>query len=311
MNFIYKKSLSIAILLVTTITISTTALAAGPLDGIVGGGSNPWIVLNDRVMQLETSVMTIEQQIALLTGRITTIEGLVEANRNSIASLEGQNEALLVLINANITSISDIRTKIATLENELKATDADLYAEIAALKLSIAILNSYLDSDNDGMFDLESRLRVQIEHNEMLIQGLHAHLHEHLDDLELTANIENQECPAGMIVIGVTDGTLTCSSNTHGGLNVWTVAKTVTVGRAENGGTFFDVACNSSPDYEFDPDYTLVATGSGYNGLGSSTDIVSTWSTSTVPRFWTWRFTRLAFTTDSIQLMAKCVRVRN
>lgn len=293
----------------STFVSLSAALAAGPLDGIVGGGSNPWVVMNDRVIQVETSIVTILQQIETLIERITTVEGQVEANKNSISSLESQNSALLEMINENISDISGIHIKIAGLENELKATDAALFAEIDALELCIAMLKSYLDDDGDGTFDLESRLLQQIQYNTMLIEGLHAHLHDLIEDIEMNANIENQECPSGMIVSGINDGTLTCTSNVHGGLNTWSVGKTITVGRTESGNKFHDVSCLSYPDYVFDPEYTVVATGSGWNGISSSTNMVM--SSQSFDSLWSWRFNRTSFTKDSVQLFVKCVRVRN
>lgn len=306
-----KVLLQLFVVYIAMIGITQPTLAISPLDGIAGGGSNPWLVINGKVTQLETSVLSIQQQIVLLTGRIDTLEGQVEANSSSITSLEVQNDELRTLINANISSINSIRTTISNLESELRATDAALSAKIDALTLCIEMLKAYLDEDGDGEFDLAARLENQIANNEWLIQVLQSQINDLRADIELKTAIENQQCPEGELVSGAEDGTLTCHIDNPGSSTHWVRKLSFTVPRTAvlANGYVIILGCGDGPSGD-DTSISIV-TGAGFSGKDDDTDIHDFYPRNffdfrTINSY-IFEFRRLALTTDSMSVYLMCM----
>ncbi|WP_019615456.1 hypothetical protein [Psychromonas ossibalaenae] len=214
MKSLFIKSL-LAILLLTA--SSSSALAGGKPKG------KPFVAIQDQIVVVEGAISSLEEQVELLVAEVDTIEERVGANEMAVVTLQNQNMALGLLVEQNISDITEILSRIEMLEFEnvtlkddilANAGNLDLLeAQVSANEAEILSLQSAVMLVNSDMISLEQGLQGQIDNNSDLIALLEAETASINTLLLLKQNIINGSCPDGFAVSEIQeDGSLVCSN---------------------------------------------------------------------------------------------------
>ncbi|WP_028864698.1 hypothetical protein [Psychromonas aquimarina] len=213
------KSLLIkSVLAILLLTVSSSSALAGS-----NPKGKPFVAIQDQIVVVEGAISSLEEQVELLVAKVDTIEERVGANEVAITALENQNMALGLLVEQNISDITEIFTRIemlefdnVTLKDDILANAGNidlLEAQISANDAEILSLQTAVMLVNDDMISLEQGLQEQIDNNSDLIALLEAETVSINALLLLKQNIINGSCPAGFAVSEIQeDGSLVCSN---------------------------------------------------------------------------------------------------
>ena len=198
--------------------ISRLAVVAGGSSLWAGKGSNPngkpFISLQGQIIEVEGKISSLQDQIDAIVERVDTIEERVIVNEEAILSLIAQNSALQTQVNENTDDIASVNTQISALQ----AKNLELQKQIESNKGDITVLQTQLATNNGLIASLQQTvsnlgvsLQQQINHNNLLIDGLQNEIDAINAQLALTQTLIGGNYPAGSAVPQVnSDGSVVC-----------------------------------------------------------------------------------------------------
>lgn len=220
----------------STLAIALSAVLGSTSISAAGKGGNPtgkpFSAINQRIVEMEETIITLQDQINILVDRVDTVEQRVIANEDAISTLHDRNAALESLIHQNLSDISSAESEIASLQQ----SNIDLLALIANNSGDVANLQRMVDLNDvlikylqnailrvlEEAITLESSLQAQIDNNLMLIEALQTEVDTINEKLELKQNLIREMCVDGAAIQMIrADGSVVC--NTHGSSQLETV----------------------------------------------------------------------------------------
>lgn len=128
----------------------------------------PFIQINDQIVEVKSSIATLESQIEALFGKVTNLEDNVKAHELAIMLLRQQDTFLAGLIDANKNSIDGVLSEIDALKSrqvQLETAIAtnggdieDLKIELTNVKTKIVVLEEGLASVSTESTSLKQKI---------------------------------------------------------------------------------------------------------------------------------------------------------